>query len=407
MTSSDSLPPSSHAKPVDSFARSAELERELRRSVQGEVRFDRGSRALYATDASNYRQVPIGVVIPRHAEDVSATLACCRKFDAPVLSRGAGTSLAGQCCNVAVVLDFTKYMDRILELDPEARIARVQPGVVLDMLRSQAEIHHLTFAPDPSTHNRCTIGGMIGNNSCGSHSLMGGKTVDNVEELRILLYDGTELTVGAATEMELDNLIRQGGRRGEIYEKLKNIRNRYGDLVRARFPKIPRRVSGYNLDELLPERGFHVARSLVGSEGTCAIVLEAKLTLIPSPSYRTLVGLGYADAFEAADHVPEILEFNPIAPVGFEGSIVDALRAKGAANLQLPPPGYGVLMAEFGSDDPNGAESQARGVMQRLAGGPAAPSMRLYTGQEAKFVWQIRESGPRDDALAPGSVPEW
>src|SRR6266850_2079587 len=283
------LPPSSHAKPVDSFLQATELEKELKRAVRGEVRFDRGSRALYATDGSNYRQIPIGLVVPRDAEDVVAAVAGCRKFGAPVLPRGSGTSLAGQCCNVAVVLDFTKYMNKILELDPERRFARVQPGIVLDHLRNRAEVHHLTFAPDPSTHNRCTIGGMIGNNSCGTHSLLGGKTVDNVEELRILLYDGTQMTVRASNETEMAEIIAQGGRRGEIYSKLLAIRENYGGLIRARFPQIPRRVSGYNLDELLPERGFNVARALVGTEGTCAIVLEAKLKLIPSPPHRTLV----------------------------------------------------------------------------------------------------------------------
>src|SRR5690242_7364047 len=180
-----SLPLSSHAKPVDSFARAAELEEEMRRTVKSEVRFDRGSRALYASDASNYRQIPIGLVVPRDDADVTATVAACRKYGAQVLPRGAGTSLAGQCCNVAVVLDFTKYMNRILQVDPGGKVARVQPGVVLDRLRERAETHHLTFGPDPSTHSRCTLGGMIGNNSCGTHSLLAGKTVDNVEELRV------------------------------------------------------------------------------------------------------------------------------------------------------------------------------------------------------------------------------
>src|SRR5712664_2736484 len=169
------LPLSSHGKPVDSFSEAAELENELKRVVKGEVRFDRGSRALYASDGSNYRQIPIGLVVPRDEADVIATVAACRKYGAPVLPRGAGTSLAGQCCNVAVVLDFTKYMNQILELNIGSKFARVQPGVVLDSLRNRAEAHNLTFAPDPSTHNRCTIGGMIGNNSCGTHSLLGGK----------------------------------------------------------------------------------------------------------------------------------------------------------------------------------------------------------------------------------------
>ena len=248
----------------ESFSAARQLEETLKQNVRGEVRFDQASRALYATDASNYRQVPIGLVVPRDEADVIATLAVCRAVGAPVLSRGGGTSLAGQCCNVAVVIDFSKYMHGIVELDPEQRFARVQPGIVLDRLRDAAEEHGLTFAPDPATHSRCTLGGMIGNNSCGVHALMGGKTVDNIESLDILLYDGTRLTVGATTETELQAIIAAGGRRGEIYAGLARIRDTYSNLIRQRFPKIPRRVSGYNLDELLPENGFHVARALVG-----------------------------------------------------------------------------------------------------------------------------------------------
>src|SRR5580692_622515 len=214
------LPLSSHAKPVDSFAQALQLESELKREVRGEVRFDRGSRAMYATDGSNYRQIPIGLVVPRDADDVVAALAVCRRYGAPVLPRGAGTSLAGQCCNVALVLDFTKYMNQVIEIDPEQQYARVQPGIVLDALQKQLRDHQLIFAPDPSTHNRCTIGGMIGNNSCGTHSLLGGKTVDNVEELRILLYDGTIMTVGSTNEEDLDALVKQGSRQGEIYSRL-------------------------------------------------------------------------------------------------------------------------------------------------------------------------------------------
>src|SRR5580765_7749299 len=229
------LPPSSHAKPIDSFSQSTGLELELKRDVRGEVRFDRGSRALYATDGSNYRQIPIGLVVPRDSDDVIAAMAVCRRYGAPVLPRGAGTSLAGQCCNVAVVLDFTKYMNRILELDPVQRFARVQPGVVLDSLRHAAEVHKLTFGPDPSTHSRCTLGGMIGNNSCGTHSLLAGKTVDNVEALSILLYDGTELTVGATSEVQFDAIVRQGGRRAEIYNGLRTLAATHASGIRARF----------------------------------------------------------------------------------------------------------------------------------------------------------------------------
>ena len=401
------LPLSSHAKPVDSFSQALELEKELKRTLNGEVRFDRGSRALYATDGSNYRQIPIGLVVPRNDADVVAAVAACRKYGAPVLARGAGTSLAGQCCNVAVVLDFTKYMNRILEIDVYGRFARVQPGVVLDSLRNRAEKHQLTFAPDPSTHNRCTIGGMIGNNSCGTHSLLGGKTVDNVEELRILLCDGSQMTVGATSGAEVASIIAQGGRRGEIYSKLYKIQQQYAGLIRARFPQIPRRVSGYNLDELLPERGFNVARALVGTEGTCAIVLEAKLKLIHSPQHRTLVGLGYEDAFCAADHVPAILRFRPIGLEGFEGSIVDGLQRKGTQNLDLLPAGRGFLLVEFGADDSNEAQQLAVELVDHLKQVSGAPNARLYSKSEARAVWQIREAGPRAAAFAPGAPAEW
>jgi FAD/FMN-containing dehydrogenase len=182
--------------PHERFGAAKELEAKLRTSVKGEIRFDEASRALYATDASNYRQVPIGLVVPRDESDVIATIAACHELGAPVLSRGGGTSLAGQCCNVAVVVDFSKYLHSILELDPVKRKAWVQPGVVLDALRLEAEKHELTFAPDPATHRRCTLGGMIGNNSCGIHALMGGMTVDNIESLDILLYDGIRMRVG-------------------------------------------------------------------------------------------------------------------------------------------------------------------------------------------------------------------
>ena len=281
------------------FVDAAAVEADLRRSIRGEVRFDAGSRALYATDGSNYRQVPIGVVIPKDIEDVIKTVAVCRRHGAPLLSRGGGTSLTGGCCNVAVVMDWSKHLNKVLSIDPVAKLARVQPGTVLDVLRTRAEGHRLTFAPDPSTHTHNTLGGMIGNNSCGVHSLIGlgtGRTSDQVHELEILLYDGTRMTVGATSEEELEAIIRAGGRRGEIYGRLKALIDRYAPLVRARFPKIPRRVSGYNLDELLPENGFQVARALVGTEGTCVTVLEATLRLVPWPRARTLLVLGYPDA---------------------------------------------------------------------------------------------------------------
>jgi FAD/FMN-containing dehydrogenase len=276
----------------------------LSERVEGEVRFDAGSRGAYATDASNYRQVPIGVVVPRTVDDVVATVAACREFGAPVLSRGGGTSLAGQCCNVAVVMDFSKYLHQVLELDPDRRLARVRPGIVLDDLRQAATPHGLTFGPDPATHDHCTLGGMLGNNSCGMHAQMAGRTSDNTRELEVLTYDGLRLRVGATSDAERARIIAEGGRRGEIYRRLERLADRYGDLVRERYPKIPRRISGYALDELLPENGFNLARALVGSESTCVTILEATLDLIPWPSAQTLVVLGYPDIYTAGDHCP-------------------------------------------------------------------------------------------------------
>ncbi|HEY4492725.1 MAG TPA: FAD-binding oxidoreductase, partial [Acidobacteriota bacterium] len=277
------------------------LEHALRESIRGEVRFDAGSRALYATDGSNYRQVPIGVVIPKEREDIIRTVALCREFNAPVLNRGGGTSLAGQCCNVAVVIDSSKYLNRLIEIDPDRRLARVEPGLILDDLRSAAEQFHLTFGPDPATHSRCTLGGMIGNNSCGVHSLMSGKTAENIESMQILTYDGEIMEVGKTTDDELQRILQESGPKAQIYSRLKRLSDGYADLVRARFPRIPRRVSGYNLDELLPENGFHVARSLAGTEGTCITVLEATVRLVPSPPHRSLLVLGYPDLYVACD----------------------------------------------------------------------------------------------------------
>lgn len=220
------------------MTRADELAGELQREVSGEVRFDRGSRALYATDASVFRQVPIGVVIPRTEADVVAAVSICRRFDAPLLGRGAGTSLSGQCCNAAVILDFSKYMNRIIEVDPGMRRARVQPGVVLDSLRSAAGEFGLTFGPDPQTHNHCTLGGMIGNNSCGVHSITAGKTDDNVEELDVLLYDGTRMHVGPTDDAELARILGEGSRQSEIYRNLMALRDRYADLIREKYPDI-------------------------------------------------------------------------------------------------------------------------------------------------------------------------
>ncbi|HEV2463649.1 MAG TPA: FAD-binding and (Fe-S)-binding domain-containing protein [Acidobacteriaceae bacterium] len=398
-------PPQSH----ESFDRARELEARLAAAVRGEARFDLGSRALYSTDASNYRQVPIGVVIPRDADDVIAAIAVCRELGAPILSRGGGTSLAGQCCNVAVVFDYSKYMRSIHSLDPQGKIARVEPGIVLDRVREAAELHHLTFAPDPATHSRCTIGGMIGNNSCGTHALMGGKTDDNIRALDILLYDGTRLTVGATSAEEIARIISAGGRRSEIYRALAVIRDKYAPLIRERFPKIPRRVSGYNLDFLLPENGFHVARALVGSEGTCVTVLSAELDLKPSPPHRRLVVAGFENPFIAADYVPAVLEHKPIGLEGFDAMLTGFMQRKHLAeeDLDLLPEGRGYLLVEFGAWSPEEAEHQADQFCRAAQSYPAIPHLRQYAPDDAKRIWRVRESALGATVFVPGEPHGW
>jgi FAD/FMN-containing dehydrogenase/Fe-S oxidoreductase len=403
------LLPSSHARAHNAFTAADELERSLREKIRGEVRFDAASKALYATDASNYRHTPIGLVIPLDVDDVVEAVAVCRRFGAPILSRGAGTSLSGQGCNAAVILDFSKYMNKMSAVDSAACAVYVQPGIVLDRVREAAEVFELTFAPDPATHSRCTIGGMIGNNSCGVHALMGGKTVDNIESLDLLLYDGTRMTVGPTSETELEGLIAAGGRIGSIYAGLKRLRDSYGDLVRAQFPNIARRVSGFNLDELLPENGFNVARALVGSEGTCAVVLGAKLRLMKSPHFRTLVGIGFEDIFIAADNVPELLKHKPIGLEGMDGLLIDAMRAKHKLleDLSLLPTGRGFLLVEFGGATQAEANQQARLLVANLDHLPGKPESRIYTTDEAARVWHIRESGLGATAFIPGQPMRW
>ena len=379
-----------------------QLARELAVAISGEVRFDAGSRALYATDASNYRQVPIGVVLPRTKEDVVRTVEICRRHGAPILARGGGTSLCGQSCNVAVVLDFSKYLNRVLEIDPAAKTARVEPGCVLDDLRREAAKHGLTFAPDPATHTHNTLGGMIGNNSCGPHSVMGGETVDNVIALEVLTYDGTRMMLGAGDTPAT-------GREAEIYMALRGLGERYAADIRAAFPPIPRRVSGYNLPALLPEN-FNPARAVVGSEGTCVTVLEATLRLLDNPPARSLLVLGYEDVYSAGDHVPQVMECGPIAVEGMDDRL---LADMSAVHLhpgyeRLLPPGRGWLIVEFGGADKREADARAMAAMKRLQGTKHPPSMHLYDDPPVEEkIWKVRESGLGATAHVPQKKITW
>ena len=386
----------------------------LAAGVRGEVRFDAGSRALYATDASNYRQVPIGIVVPRDAADVVAALAAARAFGAPVLPRGGGTSLAGQCCNVAVVIDFSRHLDGVLEIDPVRRLARVQPGCVLDALRHAAAPFGLTFGPDPATHGHATLGGMIGNDSCGVHSVMaawagdGGTTADNVESLEIATYGGERMRVARTDEAELAAIVAAGGRRGAIYAALRALRDRYADEIRTRYPAIPRRISGFNLPQLLPENGFHVARALAGSEGTCATVLEATVNLIPAPAARSLVVLGFEDVFAAADAVPAILARRPIGLEGVDDRLAADMQAIALHRdaLRLLPPGRGWLFVEFGGATRAESDAKAAALARELE--PATTGRALFADPaDERRLWLVRESGLGATAHAPGKPLTW
>jgi FAD/FMN-containing dehydrogenase/Fe-S oxidoreductase len=398
-------------------ARDVDLEAlafELTSTTTAEVRFDRTSRAIYATDASNHRQIPLGVVIPRSIGDVIATIAACRRFGAPLLPRGGGTSLAGQTCNVAVVVDMSKYLNRVLEVDPDRMLARVQPGTVLDVLRTAAERHHLTFGPDPATHSRCTLGGMIGNNSCGVHSVMAGKTDENVLSLDVITYRGDRFTVGSLSEPDLDRAITGGGANGAVLGQLRDLRDRYSAEIRSGFVNIPRRVSGFDLPHLLPDRGFNVAGALVGTEGTCVTVLEATLRLVHSPRERSLLVVAFGDIFEAADQVCPILEFGPIGLEGMDHRLIADLVERSmfpeqVDSLPHPPHGPGGwLLVEFGGETHQESESKAQSLMNHLRRLPSPPGMRLCaTPAEARSLWEVREAGLGAGALVPGKFMRW
>ena len=389
------------ASPVSEASR-VELGASLSRVVRGEVGFDAATRAVYASDSSNYRQVPLGVVFPLDHDDVVAALEVCRRFDAVVLGRGAGTSLAGQACNVGVVFDTSRHMNRILEIDAGERTARVQPGVVLDDLRDALAPYDLTFGPDPATHAWCTLGGMVGNNSCGTHALYAGKTVENIRTLRVVTYDGTVLDVGPTGEDDLERLAAGDDRGAQIYRDLRALATECETLIRGGYPDLSRRVSGYNLDQLLDEHGFDVARSLVGTESTCVLVTEITVSLMPALAHRRLVVMGFADVFVAADHVAQLLDQPLIGLEGFDDVLTRQMRAANlfVENLELLPPGRGWLLCEVGASD---AESADRLAEALLAAAPEAASAVLFSDAlRQQRIWQIRESGLGATARPPG-----
>ncbi|MEV4102473.1 FAD-binding and (Fe-S)-binding domain-containing protein [Nonomuraea sp. NPDC049649] len=402
--------PAPAVRSAQPYVRVRDLERDLARAVDGEVRFDPGSRGAYATDASNYRQVPIGVVVPRTVEAAAAAVAVCREHRAPITSRGGGTSLAGQTCNAAVVIDWSKYCHRLVSVDERARTCVVEPGIVLDELNRQLAPDGLMFGPRPATHSHCTLGGMIGNNSCGSTAQLYGKTADNVVRLEILTYDGIRMWVGPTDDQEYERIVAGGGRPAEIVRRLREIAAENAGEIRRRYPDIPRRVSGYNLDQLLPGGPFDLARALVGSEGTLVTVLRAELALVPVPAARSLVVLGYHDIAAAGDAVPPITAHRPLQLEGLDDKLVGYearkhMNEKAVAEL---PEGGAWLMVSFTGDSQEDADQRARTLVEKLGRGEHAPGVAFFDDPRSELeLWELRESGLGATARGPGMTDTW
>ncbi|WP_202517475.1 FAD-binding and (Fe-S)-binding domain-containing protein, partial [Streptomyces sp. SID685] len=383
----------------------------LRAEVDGEIRFDAGSRGAYATDGSNYRQVPLGVVVPRTVEAGARAVSVCARFAAPVLSRGGGTSLAGQCTNTAVVIDWSKYCTDLITVDPERRTCVVEPGIVLDELNARLARHRLQFGPKPSTHSHCALGGMIGNNSCGASAQAYGKTADNVRRLEILTYDGQRAWVGPTPPAERARIIAGGGRLAELYTGLDRIATDHLADIRRGYPKIPRRVSGYNLDSLLPENGFDVAKALVGSEGTLVTVLRAELDLVPVPPYQSLLVLGYDDICAAADDVPRLLEHcSPTQLEALDGRMAQLMREEGAYldSLDILPEGDSWLMVQYSGDSQEDVDGQAHALLRAVGRDENSPAVAFSDnpGREQKML-RAREAGLGVTARPPDDRETW
>ncbi|RSM72393.1 FAD-binding oxidoreductase [Kibdelosporangium aridum] len=380
------------------------IQRALRERVDGEVRFDAGTRGAYSADASNFRQVPIGVVVPRNPEAAAEAVRVAAEFHTPILSRGGGTSLAGQCTNEAVVIDWSKYCTAVESVDVAARTCVVQPGIVLDALNRELAPTGLRYGPEPATHANCTIGGMIGNNSCGATAQRTGKVVDNIRRLEVLLPNGIRFWCGKTTDERYAEIERHGDLRSAVYRQLRALRDKYADEVRRRYPDIPRRVSGYNLDSLLPEHGFDIAGLLVGSESTLVTILRAELELVPVTKERVLVVLGFPSIDKAADAVPAILPHEPIALEGIDSRLIHDQQLKhiNARALHELPEGNAFLMVQFGGDTLTEVDNAAHEMLADLDESDHDPTVAfLDDPAHEEELWQVREAGLGATAHVP------
>ena len=369
-----------------------EIAAALTRAGAGEVDHALRRRVEYSSDASLYRVLPAVVAFPRAAEEVEAALSVCRSLGVPLTPRGAGTSIAGNAVGRGVVLDFSRHLNRIRALDPQARTARVDPGVVLDDLQRAAARHGLRFGPDPSTHSRCTVGGMIGNNACGSRALGYGRTADNVEALELVAGNGERVTAGRGSAGRGSAGRGSAGRVGSpTLQALDGVVTARLAVIRAELGRFPRQVSGYALEQLLPERGFDVAAALVGTEGTCGMLLGATVRLVEVPASTLLLVLGYPDMVQAADAVPAVLPHHPTAVEGLDARIVDVVRARlGPAAVPPLPRGAGWLFVELAGGTATELAARARRVTTS-AGALAAHT--VTEPAQAAALWRIRENG--------------
>jgi len=373
------------------------LEQELKQYVKGEVRFDRFSRVLYSTDASIYEIEPIGVVIPKGEEDVAAVVRIARENGVPILPRGGGTSLAGQAVGRAVVVDMSKFMNRILEVNPEGQWVRVQPGIVLDELNAHLRPSGLFFAPDVAPSNRATIGGMVGNNSCGARSIIYGKTVDHVEELRVLLAGGEEVVLKPLTKEAFQAKAKLKTLEGQIYREVQRIVEANRDEILTRYPKIMRRVGGYNLDEFVKDGELNLAKLVVGSEGTLATVLEVKLNLVPRPKMAALTIVHFREFLEAMEATNEILPFGPSAVELIDKMIIDLTRetleyARRMTFVQGDP--EALLLVEFYGTSLGELRAKVEGMEERLRRkGFGYAFVKVFDQEEQVNVWKVRKAG--------------
>ncbi|MFQ5652739.1 MAG: anaerobic glycerol-3-phosphate dehydrogenase subunit C [bacterium] len=374
-----------------------EIVQELRKRVQGEVRFDKYSRVLYSTDASIYQIEPKGVILPRTAEDAQAVVEIANKHDVAIVPRGGGTSLVGQSIGAGIIIDFSKYMNKILEVNREERWARIQPGVVLDQLNHHVGQYDLFFGPDVATSSRANLGGLIGNNSSGARSVVYGKTIDHILEMEVLLSDGSQATL---TEMPAEGLRRASeasGRLNSICAAAQRIGRENKDEIDNRFPKILRRVGGYNLDAFTGEKPFNLSNLIVGSEGTLAVVTAVKVNLVPKPRRRVLGIIHFNDLFGALEAVSPILEFNPSAVELIDDIIINLTRAtREYARRMTFVEGRpaALLLVEFQGDSRGELKERLANLVAYLAGNRIgyAHVQAVEAGEQAD-VWYVRKAG--------------